>query len=123
MQARIGIDLVRIPKMEQLTEDEGFLARAFHPSELGDRRPQHLAGILAAKEALFKALGAPSRWLEAEVRWDQDGRPRLGMAEGAAPPRLLSVDLSITHEGEYAVAAVVALLGEEETDAVGQDPA
>ncbi len=99
--------------MAELMEDEGFLSRAFHPPELLDRRPERLAGVFAAKEALFKALGAPRSWLEAEVVWDSVGRPQLRVAGEAASSGLLSLDLSIAHEGEYAVAAVVALLSGE----------
>lgn len=117
MRARIGVDLVHIPKMVELMEDGAFLGRAFQPSEIQDRRPERLAGILAAKEALFKALGTPRHWLEAEVEWNPAGRPQLRIAREATPSGLLSLDLSIAHEGEYAVAAVIALLEGEETDA------
>ena len=116
MRARIGVDLVQISKMAELMEDEAFLRRVFHPPELLDRRPERLAGVFAAKEALFKALGTTRLWLEAEVGWDAAGRPELRVAGEAVPAGLLSLDLSITHEGEYAVAAVVVLLSEEETN-------
>jgi holo-[acyl-carrier protein] synthase len=121
MRVKIGIDLVRIPKMAELMEDAGFLERVFHPSEMRDLRPERLAGIFAAKEALFKALGAPRRWLEAEVDRDPEGRPLLRIAPKSAPPDLLSLDLSIAHEGEYAAAAVVALLEGGKVDE-DQDP-
>lgn len=114
---RIGIDLVQIAKVAELMEDGAFLSRVFHPSEMGDRRPERLAGVFAAKEALFKALGTPRGWLEAEVTWDPAGRPELRLADEARPSGLLSLDLSIAHEGEYAMAAVVALLSGEESDA------
>ncbi len=117
IRVRVGVDLVSVAKMAELMEDEDFLRRVFHPPEMHDRRPERLAGVFAAKEALFKALGAPHHRLEAEVVWDPAGRPRLRMAAETEPPGLLSLDLSIAHEGEYAVAAVVALLSGEESDA------
>ncbi|HEX2922992.1 MAG TPA: holo-ACP synthase [Chloroflexota bacterium] len=117
MIVKIGIDLVHIPRMRELVEREAFLARTFHPSELRDRRPMRLAGIFAAKEALFKALGAPHQWLEVEVDHDPEGRPFLRLSPASAPPEILSLDLSVTHEGEYAVAVVVALLEGESAEA------
>jgi holo-[acyl-carrier protein] synthase len=113
MRVKVGIDLVHVPRMTELAESDAFLSRTFQPSELRDRRPATLAGVFAAKEALFKALGTPRRWLEVEVAHDADGRPLLRIAPASAPPGLLSLDLSVTDEGEYAAAAVVALLTEE----------
>ena len=117
MQIRIGVDLVHIARVAELMEDETFLERTFHPSEMRDPRPEHLAGVFAAKEALFKALGTPSRWLEAEVQWDSKGRPGIQMADESRKPGILSLDISISHEGEYAVAAVAALLTGEDQHA------
>lgn len=117
VQVKIGIDLVHIARMAELAENGAFLARTFQPSELRDLRPARLAGVFAAKEALFKALGAPRRWLGVEVAHGADGRPLLRIAPASAPPGLLSLDLSITHEGEYAVAAVVVLLAGEPVEA------
>jgi len=103
--------------MAEMLEDEGFLTRAFQPSELSDHRAEHLAGILAAKEALFKALDMPPRWDDVEVYQDRSGRPRLRILDGAERPHIISLDLSITHDGEYAAAIVAALLSEEDEDA------
>lgn len=99
MPMRTGIDIVCIPvfavKLPKIRE------RAFHPSELQNEDPVHLAGIFAAKEALFKALNMPVAWLDVEVVY-----------EGTRPKLLVSgfkgkVDVSIAHDGEYAVASVV----------------
>ncbi len=117
MQIRIGVDLVLVSRVAELAEDGTFLERTFHPSEMRDPRPEHLAGVFAAKEALFKALGTPSRWLEAEVQWDSSGRPGLRVADESRRTDILSLDVSISHEGEYAVAAVAALLSGEDQDA------
>ena len=56
----LGLDLVAIDRVATLLgrHRERLLARCFAPGE-PDRPddPQHLAGLLAAKEAAFKALG------------------------------------------------------------------
>ncbi len=116
MRVRVGVDLVHIPRLAELAEGDAFLARTFQPSELRDRRPMTLAGIFAAKEALFKALGSSREWLEVEVTHDAGGRPLLNLDPASAPSDLLSLDLSITHEGEYAAAVVVALLADEPSE-------
>lgn len=98
---RVGTDIVHIPRVERLMRSEAALRRMFHPSELGSA--EHLAGIIAAKEAYFKALGTKPRFLAIEVGHEKSGRPLLktGMRHAAC-------DLSISHDKDYAI-AVVAL--------------
>ncbi|MBI2940297.1 MAG: 4'-phosphopantetheinyl transferase superfamily protein [Chloroflexi bacterium] len=110
---RIGIDLVSIPRAARLTKERAFLERAFHPSEVADTRIEHLAGVLAAKEAFFKAVGIGPDWLAVEVIMAASGRPSLRLGGSLGHLAIQDLDLSISHEGDYAVAAVVLLLGEE----------
>jgi len=107
---RVGVDLVLVPRVAELAGEGDFLARVFQPAELADTRPEHLAGLLAAKEACFKALGVPTRWQEVAVGSDPEGRPVLHLRPSLRPPGLVGLDLSIAHEGGFAVAVVVALL-------------
>jgi holo-[acyl-carrier protein] synthase len=77
--------------------------------------PEHLAGLLAAKEAAFKALGTGWNegvgWKDVIVERDGSGAPSLRVAGGAARRmRLLGAaraHLSITHAGGVAAAVVV----------------
>ena len=117
LRIRTGIDLVYLPRLRAFLADGAFLRRAFQPAELLDPRPEHLAGLFAAKEACFKALDSQPRWLDVTVEMGE-GRPRLRLSPGLTPPDLISLDLSITHERDYAVAVVVVLLGERATDGV-----
>lgn len=115
---RVGVDVVLVPRMAELSQQEGFIRRVFQSAELDDTRPEHLAGLLAAKEACFKALGVPSRWHDVVVVESVGGRPTLLLGASLGAPELASLDLSIAHEGPFAVAVVVALLlGEADSGA------
>lgn len=119
----IGIDLVRIARIRRMMErwQDRFLERVFTPDEVAyavrRRDPaEHLAARFAAKEATLKALGTGLtmgvRWREMEVRRARGEPPRLVLsgrtaAIGAARGvRVLHV--SLTHDGDYAMAHVLA---------------
>src|SRR5262245_48082754 len=81
----------------------------------GNPRPtESLAARFAAKEAVAKALGAPTglHWHDCEIVTDADGRPWLtvsGTVAAAASER--GIDrwhLSLSHDGGIASAMVVA---------------
>ncbi len=103
MQVRTGIDIVAVSKISRLKDS---LTKIFHPSELRDERPEHLAGIFAAKEAFFKALKRNPEFLAVEVS-KAKGKPTISYAGGE---NISSIDVSISHEHEYAIASVVMLI-------------
>ena len=93
-------------------EREGALTRMLTPEEIGTGDPAHIAGVIAAKEAFCKALGiTPPRWREIEVHQSPEGRPTLTLSPDLESP-VQSCDLSIAHDGEYAVACVVVFVQE-----------
>lgn len=80
----------------------------------GSWRTESLAGIFAAKEALFKALGTGFRrgkWTDVEVVHDEWGAPQFCCygfyAEAVREKSGQPPSLSIAHDGDYAVAFVV----------------
>ncbi len=100
---RAGIDIVHIPRIKAMLDDPELLGRTFTHSELRDKRPEHLAGIFAAKEAFLKASQVKvSRWDEIEI--GSKGKPRI---IHSFADRCKSIDLSISHDGDYAVAIVI----------------
>ncbi len=115
----VGLDLVAVDRVTHMLERYGdrLLSRCFDPAELlrpGD--PEHLAGLLAAKEAAFKALGTPRGsgigWRHLLVLRDgPGGPPRLHLlgpaAERAAELGAEALHLSITHHGGFAAAVVI----------------
>jgi holo-[acyl-carrier protein] synthase len=109
----VGIDVVDIARfMETLERTPGLRARLFTPVE-ALKPPSSLAARFAAKEALAKALGAPSGllWLDAEVTTDDDGRPWLEIsgtvAERASQLGVQNMHLSLSHDAGIASAVVV----------------
>ncbi|MFP2927247.1 holo-ACP synthase [Pyxidicoccus sp. 3LG] len=121
MSPRVGCDLVALGRLERLLADEDFTRRVFHPVELEDcegrkDRLAALGGRFAAKEAMVKALGTGlitggvfprDVW----VRRDPEGRPRLEYAphvsERLARLGCASGEVSISHDGDYAMATVL----------------
>lgn len=126
------MDLAVIPRMRRVIErwDERFLRRVFTDEEIAYCRRRrdpvpHLAARFAAKEAGLKALGTGLRlgvrWKELEVRRERGEAPRLvlsGRTQALAQARgARRVLLSLTHDGDYALAQVVLVGGEPDGDA------
>jgi len=122
----IGIDLVRVGRFEQAMARHGrrFLDRLFTTAERERFRHHplagpHLAARFAAKEAAFKALGTGwgqgVGWREVEIVGGGrrpssllfSGRAR----DAAARLGIKQTLVSLTHEGDYAVAFVIATDG------------
>ena len=113
-----GVDIVGWPRVERLLRRHGprFLTRCFAPGEVvRPAEAAHLAGLLAAKEAGFKALGVGRGsgvgWRQLEVRRQPHGGPRLELS-GAALERaralgVTAAHLSISHDAGVSVAFVV----------------
>lgn len=110
--------------------DERFLRRVFTDEEIAYCRRRrdpvpHLAARFAAKEAGLKALGTGLRlgvrWKELEVRRERGEAPQLvlsgrteALARAKGARRAL---LSLTHDGDYALAQVMLVGGEPDGDA------
>lgn len=122
----IGTDLVAIGRFARLIDRSGrrFLDRWFAPAEvdycLSKGEPaRHAAARFAAKEATLKALGltdsGPTIWREIEVVRDAAGRPGLllhGAARaGASRAGAHAVQISLSHDAEYATASAIAMGG------------
>jgi holo-[acyl-carrier protein] synthase len=121
----VGVDLVHVPTFaDQLDQPGTGFAAAFSPGERSDARSRtsdpsrHLAARWAAKEAVIKAWSA-SLYGSApvmdegihgliEVVTDAWGRPRIRL-HGEVAKRLAdrTIELSLSHDGEYAIAYVV----------------
>jgi len=107
MPIRLGTDIVHIPRIVALLSNPTALSRIFTPAELKDKDPAHLAGILAAKEAVFKALDSSPRWHDVEVLSSPSGKPTARISlEGKDVEGL---EISISHDGDYAVAMAIII--------------
>lgn len=125
MRVRVGSDLVYVPRFRNVLK--GISDKIFSPHELRNSgaghkscsgktvqsayADLHLAGVFAAKEAVIKALGLkPGCWLGIEIVNEKSGKPVVKLAENLGKGKIASCDLSISHDGKYAVAFFVALL-------------
>lgn len=124
MPIRVGLDLVAVASVEaslRSAHHERYLERLFTEREVADCRtaagidPERLAARFAAKEATLKVLPAADEgvpWPDIEVRRESSGRVHLELhgraAELAARATIVDLSLSLTHEGGFAAAVVVA---------------
>jgi holo-[acyl-carrier protein] synthase len=130
--AAVGVDLVNVPRLKRTVEHWGadLLQRVYTTAErtaasgAGGLRYESLAGFFAAKEAVKKVLASRGHvvgWTEVEVVNGSWGEPYLelhGRARAAAERcGIAELLLSIAHDGDFAVAIVVASLpGTEHTE-------
>jgi holo-[acyl-carrier protein] synthase len=125
MPIRVGIDLVSVDCVEESirAHAERYLERVYTERELEDCRtatgvdPERLAARFAAKEATMKVLrpddeGIP--WRAIAVQRDPSGSVDLELsgraAALAADAGVAELAVSLTHEGAFAAAIVVAQL-------------
>ncbi|WP_455352453.1 holo-ACP synthase [Streptomyces sp. SYSU K217416] len=116
----VGIDVAEIDRFRAALDRTPSMAeRLFVERELilpsGERRGiASLAARFAAKEALAKALGAPSGlyWTDAEVYVENSGQPRLRVrgtvAARAERLGVRSWHVSLSHDAGVASAVVIA---------------
>jgi len=120
----IGVDLALIPRLREVVGrwDDRFLRRVFTDEEIAYCRRRrdpipHFAARFAAKEATLKALGTGFSmgvaWREMEVRRERGQAPTMtlsgrcrAIARAKGAGRVL---LSLTHDGDYALAQVMLI--------------
>ncbi|MFQ5532661.1 MAG: holo-ACP synthase [Candidatus Methylomirabilales bacterium] len=123
MIVAVGTDLVSIPRMRAVLTRyrERFCRRLYTPQEMaeGEARPLpevHFASRFAAKEAVLKALGTGwgegITWREIEVLGPRGEPPKVrltGRAHSVAEGKgIRQLHLSLSHDGDYALAFVIA---------------
>lgn len=100
----LGLDIVYLPEFEKKFKNIS-LDKVFLLEEMSkNKSKESLAGIFAAKEAFFKALGTKENWLDVWVEKKPTGRPELKSIHIPSNQKAL---VSISHAGDYAVAIVV----------------
>ncbi len=129
----IGVDLFSVTRVEDELDkgEQGLRDHIYTAEEIayceGKRYPgQHYAARFAAKEAVFKALGAANlsgqHWRDVEVRSDpHSGRSHVilhgKVKEAAEKLGATCVFLSLSHTRDWAVASVVLESGDDHSDA------
>jgi holo-[acyl-carrier protein] synthase len=131
----VGVDIVDVARMARILQGEHAAERLLTPAEIAycRARPavaQHAAARFAAKEAVLKAfgtgLGDGVRWTDVEVVNNRAGRPgiRLHRAADALAARrgLATVEISLSHTAELAIAHAVALWSRRDRPDPGETP-
>ena len=125
MQILCGTDIIEIQRIKKSIERSGerFLHLIYTPAEIEycestkNAKYYHYAGRFAAKEALYKAVSAllPERfgisWSNAQIVNDKNGNPKIEFLH-IEFKQIKSIDISISHCREYAVATVIIMVDE-----------
>ena len=123
MKVTCGTDIIEIDRIKENVENLGdkFVNRIYTEKEIEyceskkGQKYQHYAGRFAAKEAAFKAISPilkdKSRitWKSFEVENDKEGKPHIYIHD-IDNTAFESIDISISHCKNYAVAYVVAVV-------------
>lgn len=120
-QLTVGVDVIEIVRVQAVLtrHPRRFLDRVYTPGEVKHCRGRiaELAARFAGKEAVMKALGTGVRgiaWREIEILPNRRGNP-LVLLHGNARQRaeqlgLSTIDISLSHSRDYAVASVAGLI-------------
>jgi len=124
----IGIDLIKTSRMERLIERFGdkALLRFLCKTEISlIKNFKTAAGFWAIKEAFSKAIGtgigAKCSFHDMKIYKDESGAPHLALAKHLVEKyKILDTSISITHDGEYAIAVVHLSVKSSTTNKVKQ---
>lgn len=122
MKITCGTDIIEIERVKESIESVGtkFIERVYTEKEIEycesrkKQKYQHYAGRFAAKEAAFKAISKilddkySVCWKDFETINDGQGRPSI-ILHNINTEKIESIDVSISHCKEYAIANVVIL--------------
>ena len=118
MEIKTGIDIIEVKRIQEAIERQGekFLKRVYTVQEIeycdntGKMRYQHYAARFAAKEAIFKAISSKLSsdigdiWTNIEIQNNENHKP-IANLERLNLSSIESMDLSLSHIAEYAVAS------------------
>lgn len=122
MKITTGIDIIEVSRIKEAIEEQNtkFLSKIYTEKEIeycsntGKMEYQHFAARFAAKEAVFKAISEFIKdneneyWRKIEVLNDNNGRPKINLGIKLSKD-IDSIDISISHIKELAIANVVVV--------------
>lgn len=131
MKVTTGVDIIEVERIKKAIDElgENFLNRIYSNQEIeycsksNNMKYEHFAARFAVKEAVFKALSnyingrEDALWKEIEVINLESGKPELNVEKlkqkiekTANNIQLESIDISISHIKDYAIANAVAII-------------
>ncbi|MDD5156804.1 holo-ACP synthase [Sulfurimonas sp.] len=110
----IGIDLVKTSRINRSLERFGqkFLQKFLSSDEITlIKNHKTVSGFWAAKEACSKALGvgigSECGFYDIKIYKTEKGAPKISLSQRVVENfKIKDISLSITHDGEYAIAVV-----------------
>ena len=110
MEIKVGTDLINVSEFKNQINDKRFVERIFNSQELKNSNAQSLAGKFAVKEAFFKATQIRiKKWKEIMVV-NNKGKPEIKFDPKLIKQKIVSLDISISHTEEVALAVVGILV-------------
>ena len=123
MKIQTGIDMIEVKRIKEAIEKQGerFLQTVYTPREIkycektNKMKYQHYAARFAAKEAIYKAISFAISKEEdnilnkIEIINEENGKPIVNI-EKLKIPNIETMDLSISHLQDYAIASFSILL-------------
>lgn len=110
MDQRIGCSIISVQRIIYLMENKDALRGMLHPSELTVMKGDHIASVIAAKEAFFKALGKKIKdYHSIEVVRDARG-DRISILDSGLAQEIRDCQLSISADGDFAMAVVLVTI-------------
>ena len=130
MEIKTGIDIIEVNRIQEAIEKHGelFLNKVFAESEIehcqdtGNMKYQHYAARFAAKEAVFKAISdlidysKEDIWKNIVIENSKRGKPfvkfsgTLDFLNVETRVKVISMDSSLSHIKEYAIANFTMLI-------------
>ena len=112
---KIGIDIVVINRIEKLVKKFGINKLKFlNEDEKTSSSFETIAGIYASKEAFSKALGSgigkEFNFRDISILKDKKNKPYIKINSKDLKYKILECDVSITHDGGFAISAVILKL-------------
>lgn len=118
-----GTDIIKVDRVKKSIEDLGekFLKRVYTDEEINYCESRRMckyecyAVRFAAKEAIYKAISPDKdigiRWSDIEVTKNKNGKPYIklhgGLKEYVKTKDIKAIEISLSHEAEFAVANAV----------------
>lgn len=124
MKVLLGTDIIEIKRVKESIEkyDKDFINRIYTEKEIEycekkhNAKYQHYAVRFAAKEAVFKAVSQlledkfEISWKNAEIINLDQGKPEVNLIGTKIANKIKSIDISLSHCKEYAVATVIIVI-------------
>lgn len=129
MQIKVGTDIIQVNRIKETIDDlgQGFINKIYTQDEINycqhtkKMMAQHYAARFAAKEATFKAISSLLKdkysisWKNVQIVNDENGKPHLKFVTLTKEvekmlKKIISIDVSLSHLEEYAIATVTVLI-------------